>query len=183
MALHLAVEYFAMQQSAWLTQWLQSAQIQWLDNKPKSFPFTTAQAVGMICLCWFGFLWTWGYELRTNIPTLVLFVQKALFMCFVQLCKPSCVAVFFLEMGGFLLEILPTIHTVSQGIAWSDSWENWWTCVVLLMWVQLGFCCVIFLLLPYVMFTLTPVHLGFLSCFPSLTFGSHSACYTAEPRR
>lgn len=37
-------------------------------------------------------------------------------MCFVQLCKPSCAAVFFLEMGGFLLEILPTIHTVSHGL-------------------------------------------------------------------
>ena len=54
-ASHLSLEYFGIQRSSWWTQWLQGAQVLWLQNKPSITLFDSCYEVFMLISCvWFS---------------------------------------------------------------------------------------------------------------------------------
>jgi len=115
MASHLTLEYFGILRSSWWTQWLQGAQVLWLQNKPKSSALHSwCEVFVLTCCVWFSpnvLLCVWPNYLHFDLisPNDKSFQKSS---------KRLDVAL------GLFLQFLWALH--GQTLGWDvHSWEDW----------------------------------------------------------
>jgi len=129
MASHLTLEYFGIQRSSRSTQWLQSVQVLWLQNKPKSSALhhNVWQLVWGVCAEMLPLIFTKHSAVRYNQTSpLWSHLSKAhcsryLVVCSVILENLSCATMFFLGRRGFLLATLANIMLTDCCRVWDEA--------------------------------------------------------------